>query len=107
LWNRRQKSEGAKRLTTHGGERVHWGDIRRIQKEGRSETFYIGSGNGGGRRNCGKEMMDNACKNRIGGAQYEIQTTVPAHKNEGKSLVLLQTGTSTQAHMTAGWKVTR
>jgi len=34
------------------------------------------------------------------------QATVPAHKNEGKSLVLLQTGTtSTQADMTAGWKM--
>jgi len=53
-----------------------------------------------------KEMMDNAGKKRKGGARDEIQTTVPAHKNEGKSLVLLQTGTSTQAHMTAGWKVT-
>jgi len=48
------KSEGAKQVTTHGGKRVHWGDIRRIQKEGRSKTFYIGSGSGGGRRNCGK-----------------------------------------------------
>ena len=54
-----------------------------------------------------KEMMDNAGKKRKGGARDEIQTTVPAHKNEGKSLVLLQTGTtSTQAHVTAGWKVT-
>jgi len=33
----------------------------------------------------------------------EIQATVPAHKNVGKSIVLLQTGTtSTQAHITAG-----
>ena len=54
-----------------------------------------------------KEMMDNAGKKRKGGAWAKIQTTVPAHKNEGKSLVLLQTGTtSTQAHMTVGWKVT-
>ena len=31
----------------------------------------------------------------------------PAHKNESKSVVLQHTGTtSTQAHMTAGWKVT-
>jgi len=36
-----------------------------------------------------KEMMDNADK-RKGGAWDEIQTTVPAHRNEGKSLVLLQ-----------------
>ena len=54
-----------------------------------------------------KEMVDNAGKKRKGGAQDEIRTTVPEHKNEGKSLVLLQTGTtSTQAHMMAGWKVT-
>jgi len=51
-------------------------------------------------------MMDNAGKKRKGGARNEIQSTVPAHKNEGKSLVLLQTGTtSTQTHMTAGWKM--
>jgi hypothetical protein len=37
-----------------------------------------------------KEMMENAGKKRKGGARDEIQTTVPAHKNEGKSLVLLQ-----------------
>ena len=54
-----------------------------------------------------KEMMDNAGKKRKGGARDEIQTTVSVHKNEGKSLVLLQTGmTSTQTHMTVGWKVT-
>jgi len=56
--------------------------------------------------NAEKEMMDNAGKKRKGGARDEIQTTVPAHKNEGKSPVLLQKGTtSTQAHMTAGWKM--
>jgi hypothetical protein len=33
--------------------------------------------------------MDNAVKKRKGGARDEIQTTVPAHINEGKSLVLL------------------
>jgi len=54
-----------------------------------------------------KEMMDNAGKKRKGGACDKIQTTVPAHKSEGKSLVLLQTGmTSIQAHIMAGWKVT-
>ena len=37
-----------------------------------------------------KEMVVNADKKRKGGAQDEIQTTVPAHVNEGKSLVLLQ-----------------
>jgi hypothetical protein len=40
--------------------------------------------------NAEKEMMDNAHKKRKGGTQDEIQATVPAHKNEGKSLVLLQ-----------------
>jgi hypothetical protein len=40
--------------------------------------------------NAEKEMMENAGKKRKGGAQDEIQTTVPAHKNVGKSLVLLQ-----------------
>jgi len=34
--------------------------------------------------------MDNAAKKRKGGARDEIETTVPAHKNVGKSLVLLQ-----------------
>jgi hypothetical protein len=34
--------------------------------------------------------MDNAGKKRKGGARDEIQTTVPVHKNEGKSLVLLR-----------------
>jgi len=54
-----------------------------------------------------KEMMDNAGKKRKDRARDEIQSTVPAHKNEGKSLVLLQTGTtSTKTHMAAGWKVT-
>ena len=52
-----------------------------------------------------KEMMVNAGKKRKGEERDEIQTTVPAHKNEGKSLVLLQTGTtSAHAHITAGWK---
>jgi hypothetical protein len=37
-----------------------------------------------------KEIMDSAGKNRKGGAADEIETTVPAHINEGKSLVLLQ-----------------
>jgi hypothetical protein len=37
-----------------------------------------------------KEIMDNADKKRKCGARDEIQTTVPAYKNEGKSLVLLQ-----------------
>ena len=51
-------------------------------------------------------MMDNAGKKRKGGARDEIQSMVPAHKNEGKSLVLLQTRmTSTQKHMTTGWKM--
>jgi hypothetical protein len=45
-----------------------------------------------------KEIMGNEGKERKGGARDEIQTTVPAHKSDGKSLVLLQTGTSTQAH---------
>jgi len=52
-----------------------------------------------------KGIMDNAGKKRKGGARDEIQFTVPTHKNEGKTLVLLQTGTSTQKHMTAGWKM--
>ena len=39
--------------------------------------------------NAEKVMMENSGK-RKGGAQDKIQTTVPAHKNEGKSLVLLQ-----------------
>ena len=41
-----------------------------------------------------KEMMDNAGKERKGGARNEIQSTVQAHKNKGKSLVLLKTGTT-------------
>jgi hypothetical protein len=36
-----------------------------------------------------KERMDNAIKRRKGRARDEIQTTVPVHKNEAKSLVLL------------------
>jgi len=100
-------SGGAKQLTAHGAERVHWGDIRRVQKEGRTKTFYIGPGSGGSRRNCGKKKMDNAGKKRKCVAGDENQSTVPAHQNEGKSLVLLQLGTtSTQTHTTAGWKVT-
>jgi len=35
-------------------------------------------------------MINNAGKKRKSGARDEIQTTVPAHKNEGNSLVLLQ-----------------
>ena len=42
------------------------------------------------KKNAEKEMMNNAGKKRKGGAQEKIQTMVPAHKNEGKSLVLLQ-----------------
>jgi hypothetical protein len=34
--------------------------------------------------------LDNTDKKRKGGARDEIQTAVPAHINEGKSLVLLQ-----------------
>jgi hypothetical protein len=37
-----------------------------------------------------KEMMENTGKKRKDGTRDEIQTTVPVHKNEGKSLVLLQ-----------------
>ena len=48
-----------------------------------------------------KKMMDNAGKETKGGAWDEIQTAVPAHRNGGKSLVLVQTGTSSQAHVTA------
>jgi hypothetical protein len=40
--------------------------------------------------NAQKEMMDNADKKIKSGVRDEIQTTVPAHKNEGKLLVLLQ-----------------
>ena len=40
--------------------------------------------------NAEKELKDNVVKKRKGGARDQIQTTVPAHKNEGKSLVLLQ-----------------
>jgi hypothetical protein len=40
--------------------------------------------------NAEKGRMDNQDKKRRGGAMEEIQTTVPAHKNWGKSLVLLQ-----------------
>ena len=48
-----------------------------------------------------KEMVDNAGKETKGGAWDEIQTAVPAHGNGGKSLVLVQTGTTSQAHVTA------
>jgi len=41
-----------------------------------------------------EKEMDNTGKKRKGGAQDEIQTTVPAHKNEGKPLDLLQMGTT-------------
>ena len=37
-----------------------------------------------------KDRMDNQDKKRKGGARDQIQTTVPAHKNRAKSLVLLQ-----------------
>jgi hypothetical protein len=40
--------------------------------------------------NAEKDRMDKQDKKRNGGARGEIQTTVPAHKNGGKSLVLLQ-----------------
>jgi hypothetical protein len=40
--------------------------------------------------NAEKDRMDNQDKKRKGKARDEIQTTVPAHKNGGKSLVLLQ-----------------
>ena len=40
--------------------------------------------------NAEKEMVVNADKKRKGGARDEVQTTVPAHVNEDKSLVLLQ-----------------
>jgi hypothetical protein len=40
--------------------------------------------------NAEKDRMDNQDKKRKGGTRDEIQTTVPAHKNGGKSLVLLQ-----------------
>jgi len=53
-----------------------------------------------------REMMDNAGKKRKCGARDEIQTAVKAHKIEGKSLVLLQTWTSTQEQVMVGWKVT-
>jgi hypothetical protein len=40
--------------------------------------------------NAEEEMVDNAGRIRKDGARDEIQTTGPTHKNEGKSLVLLQ-----------------
>jgi hypothetical protein len=39
--------------------------------------------------NAEKGRMDNQDKKRRGGARDEIETTVTAHENEGKSLVLL------------------
>jgi hypothetical protein len=40
--------------------------------------------------NAEKGVMDNAGMKRKGGTRDEIETMVLAHKNEGKSLVLLQ-----------------
>jgi len=40
--------------------------------------------------NAVKDRMYNQNKKKKVGARDEIQTTVPAHKNGGKSLVLLQ-----------------
>jgi hypothetical protein len=40
--------------------------------------------------NAEKEMTDNARMKTKGGTRDKIQTMVPAHKNEGKSLVVLQ-----------------
>jgi hypothetical protein len=40
--------------------------------------------------NAEKDRIDNQDKKRRSGARDEIQTTIPAHKNGGKSLVLLQ-----------------
>jgi hypothetical protein len=44
--------------------------------------------------NAEKAMMENAGEKRKGAARGEIQTTSPAHKNEGKSLVLLHVNCS-------------
>jgi hypothetical protein len=40
--------------------------------------------------NAEKDRMDNQDKKRKDGARDKIQTMAPAHKNGGKSLVLLQ-----------------
>ena len=76
------------------------------RKEADQEHSTLGLEAVEAQENAEKEMMDNVGRKRKGGARDEIQTTVPAHKNEGKSLVLLQTGTtSTHPHMTAGWNM--
>ena len=66
-------------------------DIRRTQKEkANQENSTLGLEAVEADENAEKEMMDNAGKTRQGRARDKIQTTVLAHKNEGKSLVLLQ-----------------
>jgi hypothetical protein len=60
------------------------------RKKANQENSMLGLEVVEGEENAEKEMLDNAGKKRKGGARDEMQTTVPAHKNEGKSLVLLQ-----------------
>jgi hypothetical protein len=86
-------------MTTHGGKQGS-------RKKADQKHSTLGLEAVEAEENAEKEMMENEGKKRKGRARDEIETTAPAHKNEGKSLVLLQTGTtSTKAHMTAGWKM--
>jgi hypothetical protein len=60
------------------------------RKKANKENSTLGQEAVEAEENAEKEMMNNEDKKRKGRARDEIQTTVPAHKNEGKSLVLLQ-----------------
>jgi hypothetical protein len=60
------------------------------RKKADQENSTLGLGAVEAKENAEKEMTDNAGMKRKGRTRDEIQTMVSAHKNEGKSLVLLQ-----------------
>jgi hypothetical protein len=60
------------------------------RKKADQENSALGLGVMEAKENAEKVMMDNAGMKRKGGTRDEFHTMVSAHKNEGKSLVLLQ-----------------
>ena len=65
-------------------------ELSESRKKANKENSTLGLEAVEAEKNTEKVMLNNAGKKRKSGARDEAQTTVPAHKNEGKSLVLLQ-----------------
>ena len=90
LWNRQRSQKVINNRLHMAGSEFSEGILEGSRKKANQEISMLGLEAVEAEKNAEKEIMDNAGEKRKSGAQDKIQTTVPAHKNEGKSLVLLQ-----------------